>query len=282
VSVRVGTTIFFTDQSIDPTTLALELEARGYASLYVPEHTHIPVSRRTPAPTGDDELAEEYRRCLDPLVALAMAAAAAPSLVVGSGISLAAQHHPISYAKQWATLDHLTGGRTVFGVGFGWNVEEMAAHGVAYATRREQVREHVLAMQALWANDEAGFQGEYVSFEPTWSWPKPVQQPRIPTFIGGSPGPKMFAHISEYADGWMPIGGAGVRAAIPVLHEAWAAAGRVGTPLVMPFGVMPSPGKLAFYRELGCSEVVLRIPSAPRDEVLRALDELDAHVAELA
>lgn len=272
--MRIGVTIFFTDRSIDPATLAFAAEERGFASLYVPEHTHIPVSRRTPAPTGDDQLAEEYRRTLDPMVALAVAAEATTNLVVGTGISLVAQHDPISYAKQWATLDLLTGGRTSFGVGFGWNVEEMEDHGVEYRTRREHAREHVLAMHALWSQDEASFDGRWVRFEPTWSWPKPLQQPRIPTLIGGGAGPKMFAHVAEYADGWMPIGGAGVRAALPRLHEAWAAAGRSGEPEVIPFSVMADAGKLDYYRTLGCSEVVLRLPSADYDTVMAKLDDL--------
>jgi probable F420-dependent oxidoreductase len=273
--VRIGVTIFFTDRSIDPATLAFAVEERGFGSLYVPEHTHIPASRRTPAPTGG-ELAEEYRRTLDPMVALAVAAEATTNLVVGTGVSLVAQHDPIVYAKQWATLDLLTGGRTSFGVGFGWNVEEMGDHGVAYATRRDQAREHVLAMHALWRDDEASFRGEYVSFEPTWSWPKPLQQPRIPTLIGGGAGPKLFAHVSEWADGWMPIGGAGLRDALPALQAAWAAAGRAGSPLVVPFSVIGERGKLDYYRSLGCTEVVLRLPSAGYDEVMVALDDLTA------
>jgi probable F420-dependent oxidoreductase len=273
--VRIGVTIFFTDRSIDPATLAFAVEERGFGSLYVPEHTHIPASRRTPAPTGG-ELAEEYRRTLDPMVALAVAAEATTNLVVGTGVSLVAQHDPIVYAKQWATLDLLTGGRTSFGVGFGWNVEEMGDHGVAYATRRDQAREHVLAMHALWRDDEASFRGEYVSFEPTWSWPKPLQQPRIPTLIGGGAGPKLFAHVSEWADGWMPIGGAGLRDALPALQAAWAAAGRAGSPLVVPFSVIGERGKLDYYRSLGCTEVVLRLRSAGYDEVMVALDDLTA------
>lgn len=273
--MRIGVTIFFTDRSIDPATLAFAVEERGFGSLYVPEHTHIPASRRTPAPTGG-ELAEEYRRTLDPMVALAVAAEATTNLVVGTGVSLVAQHDPIVYAKQWATLDLLTGGRTSFGVGFGWNVEEMGDHGVAYATRRDQAREHVLAMHALWRDDEASFRGEYVSFEPTWSWPKPLQQPRIPTLIGGGAGPKLFAHVSEWADGWMPIGGAGLRDALPALQAAWAAAGRAGSPLVVPFSVIGERGKLDYYRSLGCTEVVLRLPSAGYDEVMVALDDLTA------
>jgi probable F420-dependent oxidoreductase len=270
--VRLGLTIFLTDRTIGAVEMARETEARGFSSLWFPEHTHIPTSRRTPAPTGDRELPEEYLRCLDPLVAMTAAAVATERLVVGSGVSLVAQHHPIDYAKAWATLDLMSGGRARFGVGFGWNVEEMEDHGVAYGTRREQAREHVHAMQALWAEPEARFAGRYVNFEPTFSWPKPVQQPRIPTFVGGGAGPKLFAHVAEWADGWLPIGGGGIREALPALRAAWAEAGRDDEPQVIPFGTLPSAEKLAYYEQLGCTEVVLRVPAVGRDGVLAVLD----------
>ena len=270
--MRLGLTIFLTDRTIGAVEMARETEARGFSSLWFPEHTHIPTSRRTPAPTGDRELPEEYLRCLDPLVALTAAAVATERLVVGSGVSLVAQHHPIDYAKAWATLDLVSGGRARFGVGFGWNVEEMEDHGVAYGTRREQAREHVRAMQALWGEPEARFAGQYVNFEPTFSWPKPVQQPRIPTFVGGGAGPKLFAHVAEWADGWLPIGGGGIREALPALRAAWAEAGRDGEPQVIPFGTLPSAEKLAYYEQLGCTEVVLRVPAVGRDGVLAVLD----------
>lgn len=283
MTMRLGLTMFATDQTIDPVELAVEAESRGFSSLWFPEHTHIPSSRTTPAPTGGD-LDVEYYRSMDPPTVMAACAHATSTLVLGSGIALAAQHDPVAYAKVWATLDHLSGGRTKFGIGFGWNVEEMETHGVDYRTRRAHTREHVLAMQALW-HDDAGdektasgaeFHGDFLNIPPSFSWPKPLQQPRIPTYIGGGAGPKMFAHIAEYADGWLPIGGAGVRASMPQLREAWAEAGRAGEPEVVPFGTLPSADKLEFYRELGCTEVVLRVPAAPRDEVLRVLDNFSA------
>jgi probable F420-dependent oxidoreductase len=271
--MRIGLTIFLTDESIGAVEMARETEARGFSSLWFPEHTHIPTSRRTPFPSPDGELPAEYYRVLDPVVALTACAVATEHLVLGSGISLVAQHDPIAYAKSWATLDLISGGRSRFGVGFGWNVEEMHEHGVPYATRREHAREHVLAMHRLWSHEEASFIGEHVSFEPTFSWPKPLQQPRIPTYVGGGGGPKLFRHVAEYADGWLPIGGAGIRESLPKLHEAWAAAGRSGAPDVVPFGTVPSASKLDYYESLGCTEVVLRVPSFPRDEALRVLDE---------
>ena len=270
--MQLGLTIFLTDRTIGAVEMARETEARGFSSLWFPEHTHIPTSRRTPAPTGDPVLPEEYSRCLDPMVALAAAAVATDRLSVGSGVSLVAQHHPIDYAKAWATLDLVSRGRARFGVGFGWNGEEGEDHGVVYGPRRKRAREHVLAMQSLWADPEACFAGRYVNFEPTFSWPKPVQQPRIPTFVGGGAGPKLFAHIAEWADGWLPIGGGGISAALPALRTAWADAGREGEPRVIPFGTLPSVAKLAYYEQLGCEEVVLRVPAAGRDEVLAVLD----------
>ena len=206
--------------------LARAAEERGLYSLYVPEHTHIPTSRLTPPPTGDAELRDEYKRTLDPLVALSMAAAATEHLVVGTGICLVAQRDPIVTAKAVASLDHLSGGRFVLGIGFGWNADEIASHGVTMPERRAVTREHVLAMRALWDNDIGSFDGEYVKIPPSWSWPKPVHTPGPPVLIGGAPGPKMFEAIAEYADGWIPIGGAGVRAALPDLYRACEAFGR--------------------------------------------------------
>ena len=276
--MKIGITIFLTDRTIGVVELAREVESRGFSSLWFPEHTHIPVSRRTPAPIGPGDLPEEYYRCLDPVVALTAAATVTTDLVLGTGVSLVAQHNPIDYAKSWATLDMVSGGRTRFGVGFGWNVEEMADHGVVYATRRDKAREHALAMQRIWEHDEAGFEGEYVSFEPTFSWPKPVQRPRIPTLIGGGAGPVMFRHVAEWADGWLPIGGRGVREAVPKLHEAWAAADRSGTPQIIPFGTVPSHEKLEYYASVGCTEVVLRLESYDRDGALRQLDDLGQYL----
>lgn len=272
--MEYGLTMFATDQSMDVVALAQEAEARGFTSLWLPEHTHIPVSRRTPPPTGDAELAEEYKRTLDPLVVLAAAASVTSTLRLGTGILLPAQREPIVTAKAVATLDHVSGGRVDLGVGFGWNHDEMEHHGVAYSSRRAVAREHVLAMQALWSSssDTASFSGEHVSFSTSWSWPKPVQQP-LPVLVGGGAGPKLFAHIAEYAAGWIPIGGAGLGSAIPQLQEAVAAAGRDPSKLrIVPFGSVPDHPKLDHFAHIGVTECVFRLPSAPRDEVLQRLD----------
>jgi probable F420-dependent oxidoreductase len=274
--MRYGVTMFMTDQTMRPDDFAREVEARDLHSIYLPEHTHIPVSRRTPPPTGDAQLAEEYKRTLDPFVALGMAAAVTERVLLGTGICLVAQREPIVTAKAVATLDSLSNGRFVFGVGFGWNADELEDHGVTMPERRDVAREHMLAMQQLWREDEAEFHGKHVELAPSWSWPKPA--PRAggsgpPVLIGGAAGPKMFAHIAEYADGWIPIGGRGIRAALPDLHAACDAVDRDPSTLrIVPFGTIPDAGKLEYYASLGIDEIVLRVPSGTADTVLPLLD----------
>ena len=277
--MRHGVTIFATDRSMGVVELARAAEERGFDSLWLPEHTHIPVSRRTAPPTGEPELPDHYRRCLDPFVALTAAAVATERLRIGTGICLVAQREPIATAKAVATLDVVSGGRFSFGIGFGWNEEEMEDHGVEYRSRRAVAREHMLAMERLWADDEASFSGEFVRFAPSWSWPKPVQLPRPPVLVGGAAGPTLFAHVAEYADGWIPIGGAGLTKAIPQLRDAVAAAGRDPDALeIVPYGSVPDPGKLDHFASIGVTEVIFRLPSSGRDEVLRMLDRQAALV----
>jgi probable F420-dependent oxidoreductase len=269
--MRLGVTMFATDRSMDPVELAVEAEARGFESLWLPEHTHIPISRVTPPPTGEAELPEEYRRTLDPLIMLAAAAARTTTIRLGTGILLPAQREPIVTAKAVATLQNLSGGRFALGVGFGWNVDEMADHHVEYATRRAHSREHTLAMQALWRDEVASFDGEFVHISPSWSWPKPTVP--VPVIVGGGAGPKMFAHIAEYGAGWIPIGGAGLSTAIPQLRDAAAAAGRDPDDLeIIPFGSIPTPEKLEHFASIGVTECVFRLPSAGRAAVLPILD----------
>ena len=272
--MQLGVTLFATDRSIGILRLGRALEERGFSSLFLPEHTHIPTSRRTPPPTGEAVLREEYRRTLDPLVALAGVASVTERLRVGTGICLVAQRDPIVTAKAVATLDNLSDGRFVFGIGFGWNEDELEHHGVAMAQRRAVAREHVLAMRRLWTEDEASFDGERVSFSPSWSWPKPIQRPGPPVLIGGAPGPKLFAHIAEYADGWLPIGGRGVKGALGDLAAAVERAGRDPASVrVVPFATLPDQGKLDYYASLGIEEVVTQLPSAEEDVILPVLDE---------
>lgn len=263
-----------------PDDFARAVEARGLHSIYLPEHTHIPVSRRTPPPTGDAELADEYRRTLDPFVALAMAAAVTERVLLGTGICLVAQREPIVTAKAIASLDQLSGGRFVLGIGFGWNADEIEHHGIAMPDRRDLTREHMLAMRELWNEEVAEFHGQHVDFSPSWSWPKPAPRTDIagpPVLIGGAAGPKMFAHIAEYADGWIPIGGRGIRDALPELHSACEAVGRDPSSLrIVPFGTIPNAGKLEYYASLGIDEIVLRVPSGDADAVLPLLDQYAA------
>jgi probable F420-dependent oxidoreductase len=274
--VELGITIHLTDWSIGVAELAAAVEERGFSSLWVPEHTHIPTSRITPAPTGETELPEDYARSPDPWVSLAAAASVTDRIRLGSGVALVAQHHPINLAKVVASVDSLSDGRTVCGVGFGWNREEMADHGVDFTTRRDRVREHVAAMRTLWADDVAEFHGRYVDFDPCWSWPVPVQRPGPPVLVGGGGGPRVLSEVAAWADGWLPIGGAGLRVGLDALRMACDEVDRDPADLsVIPIGSVPEAGKLAHYAELGVTETVLRVPSAGRDEVLRALD---AHV----
>lgn len=276
--MRYGVTIFATDQAMPADEVAVEAEARGFDSLYLPEHTHIPVSRRTPPPTGDAELAEEYKRTVDPLIALAAAAARTTTLRLGTGVVLPAQREPIVTAKAIATLQNLSGGRFCLGVGFGWNEDEMVDHGVDYRTRRARSREHVLAMQSLWTEEVGGFDGEYVKIAPSWSWPKPDVE--VPVLVGGGAGPKLFSHIAEYGHGWIPIGGAGLTDDIGRFKETVSAAGRDPEAMeIVPFGSLPSPSKLDHFESIGVTECVFRIPSAPRDVVLPVLDEQAALLA---
>ena len=271
--MRFGITIFATDKSWRIDELAPEVEARGFSSLYIPEHTHIPTSRRTPPPTGDAVLAEPYKHMLDPFVALSAAAAVTERIRLGTGIALIGQREPIVTAKAIATLDHLSDGRAELGIGFGWNVDEMEHHGIDPARRRDLVREHVLAMRALWTEDEAEFHGEFVDFTPSWQWPKPVQPGGPPVLMGGAPGPKLFDAIAEYCDGWLPIGGAGVREALPALEAACARFDRDPASVrLVPFGTLYDPGKVEYYAALGIEEIVLRVPSAGADRVLPLLD----------
>jgi probable F420-dependent oxidoreductase len=272
--VRIGVTAFLTDLSMPVDDFARAVEARGYDSLYLPEHTHLPVALATPPALVSGVHLDDYRRSVDPLVSLAAAAAVTERILLGTGIVLVAQHDPIVLAKQIATLDRLSGGRFVLGLGYGWNRAEAADHGVDFEQRRDVAREKMLCMQALWSQDEAEFHGAHVSLPPSFSWPKPVQQPRVKTLVGGGAGPRLFAAIAEYADGWMPVGGSGLSDAIGALRDALHAAGRDAATLeVVPFGTVPDEGKLAHYASIGCTEVVLRVPSGTAVEMTRTLDD---------
>jgi len=277
--MKIGVTVQSTDKAMHPVEVAREAEARGFHSLYIPEHTHIPTSRRTPPPAGTEVLPEEYLRSPDPYIALAAAASVTEEILLGTGIGLPAQHDPITFAKQISTLDWMTQGRFIFGIGYGWNHEEMENHGIEVPRRRAHVRETMLAMQALWANDVASYEGEFVRFEASWQWPKPIQRPRPRTLIGGAAGPILFSHIAEYADGWMPFGGAGMSAQLDKLRDVFAESGRDSDALhIVPMGVFPSDEKLSYFEAMGVTETILRIPAAGRDEILPVLDDFVQYI----
>ena len=274
--MQIGVFIFPTDTTLQPVALARAVEERGFESLWFPEHSHIPVSRTTPwgGREGAPPLPEMYWRTHDQFVALGAAAAVTGTLKLGTGITLVAQRDPIWLAKQVASLDTISGGRVLFGVGYGWNKEEMAHHGVPYTRRRAMLREYVLAMRRIWTEDEAAFSGEHVSFEASWSWPKPVQKPHPPIVMGGDAGPKTFRDIAEFCDGWMPLGGRHrVRGKLDELHQALEAAGRDPDSIELGvFGAPADPAKLEALAELGVRRAVLSVPPEGPDEVLATLD----------
>ncbi len=274
MKVQLGLVVFPTDQSIGAVELAREAEVRGFESIWFPEHTHIPTSRRTPFP-GGIPLPEHYRRTLDPFVALGAAAAVTSRLRLGTGICLVAQRDPIVLAKEVASVDHLSDGRFLFGIGVGWNVDEMEHHGVDPARRRSVVREKVLAMQRLWTEEEAGYSGEHVEFSPSWSWPKPVTKPHPPVIMGGAGGPVTFRHVVEYCDGWMPIHGRKeVLAKLPELAATAEAAGR--DPASIQLGVFGCPPKAEIiddYAAHGFTRLVLGLPQDGRESALAVLDQ---------
>lgn len=278
--MELGIAIFPTDRTIRPDRLAREVEDRGFGSLFFTEHTHMPVDH-SPHPSGGP-LPDEYRRTHDPFVALTAAALATERLTVATGICLVAQRDPIVLAKEVASLDVLSGGRVVFGVGYGWNRPEAEHHGIRFADRRDIVREKVLAMRRLWTEEEARFDGAHVSFEATWMWPKPVQDPHPPILLGAAPGSLTFSHVVEFCDGWMPIGARDVREHLVLLHDAAEQAGRDPASLSLTvYGTKPDPGRLAELVELGVDRTVLFLPSADEATVLEHLDRYTALLAEL-
>jgi probable F420-dependent oxidoreductase len=278
--MRVGTFYFPTDYGIDVSELARALEERGFESLFVCEHTHIPVSRRTPFP-GGGELPKRYKHTHDPFVALSFAAAATRKLKVGTGICLVPQHDPIVTAKSVASLDQLSGGRFIFAMGGGWNEDEMENHGASYASRFKLLRERALAMKEMWTKEEAEFHGEFVNFDPIWVYPKPKQKPHPPILLGGE-SDHTLKRVVEFCDGWFPRtrGGFDPAVATKRLKAAALAGGRDPASLSITVFAAPADAeKLKPYREAGIDRVLLEVPDRPRDEVLRVLDKNAALIA---
>jgi probable F420-dependent oxidoreductase len=273
--MHVGAFYFPTDYGIDAGELARAMEERGFESLFLCEHTHIPVSRRTPFPAGG-ELPKRYVHTHDPFVALSFAAAATRKLKIGTGVLLVPQHDPIVTAKSVASLDVMSGGRFMFGIGGGWNVEEMENHGARHATRFKLMRERVLAMKALWTQEEASFHGEFVNFDPVWSYPKPLQRPHPPILLGGE-SDHTLKRIVEFCDGWFPRIARGFepKAAVERLRRAAEAGRRDPASLsVTAFRAPSDAAELQRFADGGFDRVLLEVPDLGRDEILRALDKL--------
>ncbi len=272
----LGLMIFPTDQTIDPIELGNATEDLGFDSLWFPEHSHIPTSRTTPwgGRQGAPDLPDFYWRTLDQFVALAAVAAVTERIKLGTGICLVAQRDPIWTAKQVASVDRISNGRMIFGIGYGWNVEEMEDHGLPYDTRRARLREHVLAMKQLWTEDVASFSGEHVTLSPSWAWPKPTQQPHPPIVMGGAAGPKTAAHIAEFCDGWMPIGGRHALDGWAEVEKACEAIGRDPKSVELSvFGAKPEAAHLDDLQAKGVIKAVFALPQGPRDEVMTAVED---------
>jgi probable F420-dependent oxidoreductase len=278
--VRFSVTLVATDRGPRVADIARAIEELGLDGLWIPDHTHIPVSRDSPYPLGG-ELPDRYRRNLEALSAVAMAAAATSRIRVGTGVLLAALRDPIVTAKALATIDQQSGGRVAVGVGYGWNREEMADHGVDPATRRARTREHVLAMRNLWECEIACYDGGFVSISPSWSWPKPVQRP-LPVLVGGAPTRVVFEHIVEFGAGWIPVGGHGLSDAVARLRDRVAVAGRDPDSLeVIPFtsGVADHQ-KVDVLQRAGATEIAFDISAEDESGARRALDRIAQFVAE--
>jgi probable F420-dependent oxidoreductase len=278
--MRVGLFYFPTDYGIDIRELACAAEERGFDSLLLPEHTHIPKSRRTPYP-GGEELPKAYSHTHDPFVALSFAAAVTKRILLGTGICLIPQRDPIVTAKCVASLDQLSGGRFIFGIGGGWNVDEMENHGAHYETRFNLLRERILAMKALWTQEEAVFHGEMVNFDPVWLYPKPSQRPHPPILLGGWTD-HTLKRVVEFCDGWLPIATRDFnpKKAVARLIQAASAAGRdFSTLSISVFGAPADKATLAEYRDVGIQRVFLAVPDLTRDEIISLLDRNASLVA---
>jgi probable F420-dependent oxidoreductase len=268
--VRYGVVLFTSDRGISPARAAEVAEEAGFDSFSVPEHTHIPVRREAPHPrTGTSELPDDrYLRTLDPWVALGTAAAVTATIRLGTAVALPLQHDPIALAKTIASLDHLSGGRVTLGVGFGWNTDELADHGVSPGRRRDALREYLEAMQALWSQQEASYAGEFVSFAASWAWPKPVQQPRMPVLLGAGGTNRTFAWIARSADGWLTTPAEhDLEQKIATLTTAWREAGRSGAPQVAALAGRPDAAVLARWRDAGVTDALFGMPDKAPDEV---------------
>jgi probable F420-dependent oxidoreductase len=273
--MKFGALMFFTEYAIPATEFAQALEARGFESVWAPEHSHIPTSRKSPWP-GGGELPKVYYEAMDPFVSLTAAAVATKTLKVATGVCLVQQRDPIQTAKLVASIDQISAGRFLFGVGGGWNAEEMADHGTEFRTRFKLVRERIEAMKEVWTKTKAEYHGEMVDFPEMMAWPKPVQKPHPPILVGGA-FPQAARRAVRYGDGWAPIAGRGpdgdVDELLPRFHQMLSEAGRdpQSVPVTL-FGVPEDADGLARYRDKAIARVVVMLPSAKSDTILPTLD----------
>ncbi len=283
--MHFGASMFFTDYSMSPADLAVALEERGFESVWAPEHSHIPLSRKTPTPGGGD-LAKHYYDVMDPFVTLTAAAMATKTLKIGTGVCLVNQRDPIQTAKLVASIDQISAGRFLFGIGVGWNQDEMENHGTVFASRAKLVRERVEAMKEIWTKSKAEYHGEFVNFDPMMTWPKPIQKPHPEVIVGGA-----FPHAARravrYGDGWIPLAGrmgedSDVFTIVPKFRQMLKEAGR--DPTTYPISLFSSPEDIEVlkrYRDLGITRVAVSVPSAKADVVLPILDRWAALMRQL-
>jgi probable F420-dependent oxidoreductase len=275
--MRLGVFTFLNDTGVGPVDVAVALETRGFGSLFVTEHSHIPVNNKSPYPMGGP-IPPQYYRTLDPFVALTAAAVATETLLLGTGISLVTQRDPIQTAKEVASLDLVSQGRFQFGVGVGWLREEIANHGVDPRVRGRVMDERLRAMIEIWTKDEAAFHGKYVDFDPIYSWPKPVSKPHTPVYVGG--GPANFTRITELGAGWLSLSPSADALAADLAKLRDFAGPDV--PVIASHVGSVTAEVLAGYRDLGIDHVTVELPTQPRDETLRSLDALQVEYARLS
>ena len=272
--MHVGVDIFLTDYSVSPLELGPALEQRGFESVWLPEHSHIPLSRKSPWP-GGAELPKRYYDVMDPIVALGAVAACTSTLKLATGICLIIQRDVLQLAKETATIDQISQGRLILGIGGGWNAEEMADHGTGFKSRFKLMREKVEVLKAVWTQTKPEYRGDMLSYEPMMTWPKPVQKPHPPILVGGG-FPHAARRAARYGDGWMPLGGRGwdVAETLPKFAELVRQAGRDPQAMdITVFGIATSADEIAKYRDAGVNRVTLTLSSdASRDEVLSTLD----------
>ena len=279
-----GLVLFTSDRGITPAAAAKLADDHGFATFYVPEHTHIPVKREAAHPTtGDESLPDDrYMRTLDPWVSLATAAAVTSRVRLATAVSLPVEHDPISLAKTIATLDHLSGGRVSVGVGYGWNTDELTDHNVPPGRRRTMLREYVEAMRELWTKEEAAYDGEFVSFGPSWAWPKPAQA-HIPVLVGAAVTEKNFKWIARSADGWITTPrDVDIDKPVALLKDIWAEAGREGAPQIVALDFKPVAEKLEHWKRIGVTETLFGLPDKPADEVAAYVERLAGKLAAMS